>query len=151
MSKFAIPALAALGLIAASAQSQAESRQPVGLGWHLSREGEMAKLAYGLANSDQLALMIMCRPGQAHAVVYGDMAPASRRLTPVSANNAIDPLSGGLVQESRIRLDDPALRRLAREGKMPVVSDAGRSELRAVGQDRRAVAGFMSYCSGGRA
>ena len=50
MLKFAVPAVAALGLIAFAAQSRATNveadAQPVAapMGWHLSHEGEMAKL-----------------------------------------------------------------------------------------------------------
>lgn len=151
MFKFVAPAVAALGLVALAAQTQADTREPAGMGWHMSHEGATAKLAYGLANSDQLALMILCEPGQSQAIVYGDVAPASPRLVRASMEAEIDPLSGGLADESRISLNDPTLRRLAREGKLAVTSEDGRTELRATGQDRRVVADFMAYCAGGQA
>lgn len=151
MFKFAAPAVAALGLVALAAQTQADVREPTGMGWHLSHEGATAKLAYGLANSDQLAIMMLCDPGQRHAVIYGDVAPASPRLIRTSSSGEIDPLSGGLIEESRIGLNDPAMRRLAREGRLAVTSEDGRQELRATGEDRRVVADFMAYCRGGQA
>ena len=83
MFKFAIPAVAALGLIAVAAHSRAnnaDGANVVPMSWHLSHEGSMAKLAYGVANSDQLALMRTCAPGQAQAIVYGEVQPASPRL-----------------------------------------------------------------------
>lgn len=154
MFKFAIPAVAALGLIVVAAQSQAthadadaEAGMAVPMGWHLTHEGPMAKLAYGVANSDQLALMMTCEPGQAQAIVYGDVQPASPRLHKASMTSAvIDPLTGGLANETRISLRDPALLELARRGAMEVESDAGHFELTVDHDERRLVSEFFAYC-----
>jgi hypothetical protein len=150
MLKFAIPAVAALGLVAAAAQSQAtNSEAQIGAGpmaWHLSHEGDMAKLAYGVANSDQLALMITCEPGQSEAVLYGDAKPAGPRLQQASLTTAIDPLDGGLADETRMPLDDPALETLSRRGRMAVEGEAGAYELRAGREERRLIGQFFSYC-----
>lgn len=154
MFKFAVPAVAALGLIAWAAQTHATPEQPrePGLGWHVSHEGAMAKLAYGVENSDQLALMMTCEPGQTNAEVYGDVAPAGARLQAASAGPvAIDPLSGDLAGESRMSLRDPAVRALVRDGRMPVVGEAGRSELTATRNERRLIGEFIAYCGSGRA
>lgn len=155
MFKFAIPAVAALGLIAVAAQSRAtdsapEAVVPSPMGWHLSHEGSMAKLAYGMANSDQLALMMTCQPGQTQAVVYGDVQPAGPRLHKAALTSApIDPLSGGLADETRISLRDPVLQKLARSGKLEVEGDAGHFELTADGDERRLVREFFAYCGSG--
>ena len=153
MFRFAIPAVAALGLIAVAAQSEAvhaDAEAEGGaapMGWHLSHEGPMAKLAYGVANSDQLALMMTCEPGQAQAIVYGDVQPASPRLHRASMTSAaIDPLSGGLADESRISLRDPTLVRLVRRGTLAVEGDAGHFELTADRDERRLVSEFFAYC-----
>ena len=152
MFKFALPAVGALGLIVVAAQSEAtnadvEAGMAAPMGWHLSHEGAMAKLAYGVANSDQLALMMTCEPGQAQAIVYGDVQPASPRLHRVSMTSAvIDPLSGGLAEESRISLRDPTLQRLVRRGRLDVEGDAGHFELTAHGDERRLVSAFFAYC-----
>ena len=152
MFKFVIPAVAALGLITVAAHSQtaqpdAEPGMAAPMGWHLSHEGAMAKLAYGVANSDQLALMMTCEPGQAQAIFYGDVQPASPRLHRVSMTSAvIDPLSGGLAEESRISLRDPTLQRLVRRGRLDVEGDAGHFELTAHGDERRLVSAFFAYC-----
>lgn len=154
MFKFAIPAVAALGLIAFAAQTHAtpEAVDASGMGWHLSQEGATAKLAYGVENSDQLALMMTCEPGQASAVVYGDVTPASPRLVHASMTSAaIDPLSGDMAEESRLSLRDPALQALAGSGRMPVVGEAGRFELTANRDERRAIGEFIAYCGSGRA
>ena len=153
MLKFAVPAVAALGLIAFAAQSSASNGDlqtvQTGMGWHLSQEEGMAKLAYGVENSDQLALMVTCMPGDATAAVYGDVQVEGARLTQASLQ--IDPLSGGEAEETRIPVSDPALAGLARNGRMTVVGDAGRFQLAASDQERRVVRDFLAYCSPGRA
>jgi hypothetical protein len=154
MLKIAIPAVAALGLIAFAARSQATDSDvqvaAPAMGWHLSYEGSMAKLAYGVENSDQLALMMTCERGAAQAVVYGDVQPAGARMLRASMAAAIDPLSGGLMEESRIAVSDPAMRQLARGGTLPVVAEAGRFELSATGAERRGIGEFFAYCGSDR-
>lgn len=156
MFRFAIPAVAALGLIAAAAQSGAtnSASQPAadGMGWHLSHEGSMAKLAYGLPNSDQLALMMTCEPGRPTATVYGDVQPDSPRLVHASSGPAeIDPLGGGLLDETRIPTADPVLRRLVRTGTLAVDGDGGRFELTATSKERRLIGEFFAWCGGNQA
>lgn len=151
MFKFAIPAVAALGLITVAAHSRTTGADVESgmtpMGWHLSHEGSMAKLAYGVANSDQLALMMTCEPGQAQAIVYGDVEPAGPSLRKASLTAVvIDPLSGGLADEARISLRDPALQKLARRGRLEVEGDAGHFELTADREERRLVSEFFAYC-----
>ena len=154
MLKIAIPAVAALGLIAFAAQSQATNidvQTGVGpMGWHLSHEGSLAKLAYGVENSDQLALMMTCERGQTQATVYGDVQPASPRLLKAAMSSAIDPLSGGLAGETRISVRDPALQQLARSGKLAVEAEAGQFELSATPDERRLIGEFFAYCGSDR-
>lgn len=156
MLKFAIPAVAALGLIAFAAQSSASNSDartgPGAMSWHLSHEGALAKLAYGVENSDQLALMMTCEPGRTQATVYGDVQPVTPRLIHASMNEAaIDPLDGELTDETRISLNDPTLRDLARKGTLAVEGDAGRFELTATPKDRAQIDAFFAYCGTGRA
>lgn len=156
MFKIAIPAVAALGLIAFAAQSQSATQDMsvsvAPMGWHLSHEGSLAKLAYGVANSDQLALMITCERGQTEATVYGDVQPASPRLVRTSMMAAaIDPLSGGLADEARISVWDPAMQQLARRGELSVDGDAGRFELIATAAERGLIGEFFAYCGMDRA
>ncbi len=154
MFKVAIPAVAALGLIAFAAQSQATNLDVqtgvAPMGWHLSHEGSLAKLAYGVENSDQLALMMTCERGQSQATVYGDVQPASPRLIKTSTAAAIDPLSGGLSGETRISVRDPSLQQLARSGKLVVEADAGTFELSADSVERRLIGEFFAYCGSDR-
>lgn len=155
MLKFAIPAAAALGLIAYAAQSQATNSdaQTVAapMGWHLSHEGEVAKLAYGVENSDQLVMMMTCETGQSQAILYGDVRPATPRLVKSSMTTAtIDPLSGAMEDEARVSVRDPAMQALARTGKLAVDGEAGRFELPATSQERRLIRDFFAYCGSDR-
>ena len=157
MFKVLVPAVAALGLVAFAAQSrdvapevetQGVMAAPV-MGWSVHHEGALAKLAYGVANSDQLALMVTCMPGDTTAAVYGDVQVEGARLT--NASLQIDPLSGGDADETTIPVNDPALVGLARDGRMAVTGDAGRFQLAASTEERRLVRDFLAYCSPGRA
>lgn len=157
MFKVLVPAVAVLGLIAFAAQSHDVAPEveaagvmaaPV-MGWSVHHEGALAKLAYGVADSDHLALMVTCMPGDTTAVVYGDVQIEGAGLTQASLQ--IDPLSGGDAGETTIPVNDPALAGLARTGRMTVIGDAGQFQLAASIEDRRLVRDFLAYCSPGRA
>ncbi len=156
MFKILLPAAAALGLVAFAAQSQGaasepEMSQPV-MSWTLHSEGDLAKLAYGVPNSDQLALMVACAPGDRMATVYGDVQIEAAQVLQASYGaRPLDPLSGGLADEATISINDPSLQRLAERGRVTVVGDAGRFELTAGEEERRLVGDFLTYCGAGRA
>jgi len=154
MFKVAIPAVAALGLIAFAAQSQATNLDVQSgvapMAWHLSHEGSLAKLAYGVENSDQLALMMTCERGQTQAIIYGDVQPASPRVIRTSTTSAIDPLSGDLSGETRISVRDPAMQQLTTNGKLTVEGDAGLFQLSASPAERRLIGDFFAYCGSDR-
>jgi hypothetical protein len=164
MFKLLIPAAAAVALVAFAASTEsvgsfavepASAPAPIqasAMGWHLSHEGAMAKLAYGLKNSDQLALMVTCSPGDSTAVVYGDVQPDTPRLIPTSHGPVpIDPVSGGDAIETRLALHDASLTGLASDGVLRVQGEAGSFALRASADERRMIAGFLTYCGSSRA
>ncbi len=156
MLKFAIPAVASLALIAVAAQSRATDAetQPIQgqMGWHLSHEPGLAKLAYGVENSDQLAIMLTCQPGEALASVYGDVAPATPRLVKAAhTETLIDPLNGGLVEDVRISTNDTTLQTLRRDGTLAVDGEVGRFELTASRDERRLISDFFAYCGTAKA
>jgi hypothetical protein len=158
MFKYVIPAAAVLGLIAFSAHTETPASvvsayetqaETPSMGWYLSHEGAMAKLAYGVANSDQLALMLTCEPGERAAVVYGSVQPDTPALISAgSGPTEVDPLSGAIA--ARLPLGDPSLRKLARDGRMDVEGDAGKFTLAANKAEQRAVGEFLAYCANGR-
>ena len=154
MLKTIVPAIAALGLVALAGQAMTSPTTASGEGvatWHLLHEGAMAKLAYGMADSDQVALMLTCSPGDRSAVVYGDAQPQSPSLTLAAMGpQPIDPLSDGEAYEARLPLADPALTGLAQGGRMAVQTAAGAGQLRASRAERRMVQTFLGYCASSR-
>ncbi|KAK0340745.1 hypothetical protein LTR94_029225 [Friedmanniomyces endolithicus] len=162
MFKLLIPAAASIALVAFAARTQPvdasaasaafQPAQAAMMGWHLSYEGSMAKLAYGAADSDQVALMATCSPGDRAAVIYGDAQPVSPRLVQASDVIApVDPMSQGEAYETRLALADEAFTRLASRGQMKVQDQDGAYQLTASLQERRMIAGFLSYCGSSRA
>lgn len=127
---------------------------PAAMGWHLLHEGERAKLAYGAANSDQIALMMTCAPGDRAVEVFGVVQPDTPRLT-LAADGAtarldgapeVDPLTGAMAVETRAPLADPVLRRFREGGELTVVSRGARRTLGADGAERRRIAAFFDHC-----
>ncbi|WP_339913708.1 hypothetical protein [uncultured Brevundimonas sp.] len=155
MYRILVPAVAALGLVAFGAQTRTpvdnSLTEPAAMEWLRSQEGQTAKLAYGVANSDHLALMLTCEPGQSSATVYGDLKPVGAGLVPTATSlTEIDPLSGEGAPDTHIALRDPALQDLARRGVLNVEGDSGRFRISASRSERQVVAGFFAYCSSAR-
>lgn len=154
-------AVAASGLAAVLGTTQADAApEPVttapaapAMGWHLIQEGAQAKLAYGVAQSDHIALMMSCEAGadavEVFAVVPGtapDMALASGgRMTELAAAPSIDPLSGALAIATQVAADSAALERFKSTGELALVADDPR-RLDARGAERQAVDAFFRHC-----
>lgn len=142
MFKILIPAVAALGLVAFAAKTQpaVTDLEPAAaaqtMAWHLSTEGETAKLAYGVANSDQLAMMVTCAPGDTTAAVYGDVRPAGAAAGTASS-----------MDETRVPVRNAVLQDLVDKGAMTVVGDGGSFRIRASIEERRGIGQFLDYCS----
>ncbi|CAN5314518.1 hypothetical protein BH10PSE2_BH10PSE2_20550 [soil metagenome] len=131
---------------AKSAQIQSITVAPV-MAWHLSQEGDMAKLAYGIADSDQLAMMVTCAPGDRTAVIYGDIQPVSPDLVAAASEESGE----GEASEMHLPLRDAALRSLADNGRMVVRGEAGTFGLTATRQEQQAIGQFLGYCGSARA
>ncbi len=154
MLKILVPAVAAFGLLTTAAQTQSAaldsaSGQPVA--WHLSHDGERAKLAYGISNSDHLALMVTCAAGNTDVAIYGDVRPIGLSKRNDSGPFAPDPLSGGDASEAVVPLSAAGLADLSRRGRMTVTSDEQVFQLAATQQERRVVDRFLAYCQTGQA
>ena len=126
MFKILIPAVAALGLVAHAAQSYTAedgvgaapimlvAETPVeaapatpAMDWHFHTEGDTAKLAYGVANSDQLVLMLVCTPGEDKVSTLGSVRAEAETAT--GQTSYTDPMTGGILHESEIDKRDTAL------------------------------------------
>jgi hypothetical protein len=163
MFKILIPAVAALGLVAHAAQSYTAedgvaaapvmlvAEAPVeaapatpAMDWHFHTEGETAKLAYGVANSDQLVLMLTCTPGGDKVSTLGSVRAEADTASGQSSYR--DPMTGGVLHESEIDKHDAALADLAATGKMTVVSDQGKVAIGSGATDQEAVKAFFASC-----
>ena len=163
MFKILIPAVAALGLVAHAAQSytaedgvaaapimlvaetpvEAAPAMPA-MDWHFHTEGDTAKLAYGVANSDQLVLMLTCTPGEDKVSTLGSVRAEADTAT--GQTSYTDPMTGGILHESEIDKHDVALADLAATGKMTVVSDQGEIAIGSDKADQEAVKAFLASC-----
>ena len=163
MFKILIPAVAALGLVAHAAQSYTAedgvaaapvmlvAEAPVeaapatpAMDWHFHTEGATAKLAYGVANSDQLVLMLTCTPGEDKVSTLGSVRAEADTASGQSSYR--DPMTGGVLHESEIDKHDAALADLAATGRMTVVSDQGKVAIGSGATDQEAVKAFFASC-----
>ena len=150
MLKIALPAVAALGLAAFAAQTMATDTQVVpegidGMAWHVNHDGPEARLFYGVANSDQLAVMMSCRIGDGEIVTMGAVHPvAARSAGSIEAD--IDPLSGDLIEMRALSADDPAMARLVRAGRLGVEGPEHRFDLPATQTERQSIRAFLDDC-----
>ena len=154
MREILIPAIAALGLVTTAAHTRSntpDSLSGQAVAWHLSHDGERAKLAFGVANSDQLALMMTCAAGDTDVAIYGDVQPIGANMPGIAGPEVPDPLSGGDASEITLPLSDAGFADLSRRGRMVVTSDGQVFQLAATQQERRIVDRFLAYCRTGQA
>lgn len=159
MLKILIPAVASLGLIAHAAQSYTAEdgaaalpvTSPVGLApvapamdWHFHAEGDTAKLAWGVANSDQLVLMLSCKVGEDSVVALGSVRALADSAT--GEASFIDPMSGETLHEARIDRNDTALSDLAATGRISAFSARGKVAVGSETGDRAAIGRFLASC-----
>ncbi len=155
MLKVLIPAVGVLTMVAFAARPATPELElqesPAPMGWHLHMEGDLAKLAYGVANSDQLALMLTCEPGDTSAVVYGDVQLADARLERVAYTHTVaDPMSNGEAYEARVSVDAKGLRDLANGQGIRLEGQAGMVRVGATPAEQKIVSDFLSWCGSGK-
>jgi len=130
------------------------------MGWNLVHEGARAKLAYGAENSDMILFMMSCAPGEGAVEVFGMAAPEADGLTLASTGGRsaleaapeVDPMTGGLMVETRVRLNAPALEGFRQTGALTLAGASGRPlALDATVDEQPAVEAFFAHCSGQRA
>lgn len=150
MFKVLIPAVATLGLVAFAAQSHSEPALAAApadeavLAWHLSHEGDMAKLAYGVAHSDQIVIMLTCQPGAAQAQAFGVVTPAGAAVD--AGPTPVDPLTGLAMADVAVDMSSSAMLVLKNDGSLPVVGEAGRAELPVTAGEKAVIDGFFAHC-----
>jgi len=148
-----VPAVAFMGLAIVAAKSQSAESAPTAApaAWHVLHDGEQAKLAYGAANSDQIALMVACDENSNRVSIYGDMRPVAMVKPAVSEPRSPDPLSGGEAWEAQVALGDAGLDSLVSQGRIALTTGDETFRVTASREERRAIDGFVTYCGTSRA
>ena len=142
-------------LLAACAH-QGDGGGIAGMAWSLHHtETEGAKLAYGQPASDNVVLMLSCRP-QSGRVLVALAAPAgttpnaielkSRRQSTRLPGAAAPGLGEGAIVEAEATVADPALRSFARTGDIAIVERGQPAKLPAGRAEKVAVADFFAQC-----
>ena len=147
-------AFAALSIAAVLAGCAHEKVGLDGYRWAYLEEGpESPRLAYGRPNSDDVVLMISCRPGQDQVAVSavglsgGEIVLASGRTeSRFAAARVDDALNQGGVLEARGKASAPALAGFRRSGELALLARAERHSLAAGSADRGQVRAFFKAC-----
>ena len=150
-SRIAFAALSIAGLLAGCAHEKAGLD---GYRWAYLDEGPDApRLAYGRPNSDDVVLMISCRPGQDQVAVSavglsgGEIVLASGRAeSRLAAIRVDDAMTGGGLLEARGKASAPALDGFRRSGDLALLTKGERHSLAAGSADRGRVKAFFEAC-----
>lgn len=145
----------ALGLLAAGLAGCAHEKvRQDGYHWSYLEPGQDApRLAYGRPNSDDVALMISCSPGQdrvdvsAMGLSGGEIVLASGRAeSRFVAAQVDDVMAEGGVLEARGKTSAPALAAFRKSGDLALLTRGERHSLAASPADRGHVQAFFKAC-----
>lgn len=147
-------AFAALGFATLLAGCAHEKVAVTGYRWaYLEAQQEAPRLAYGRPNSDDLVLMISCRPGQDQVDVSavglsgGEIVLASGRAESRFAAAKVDNAMGdGGLLEARGKTSAPALAGFRKSGDLALLTKGERHDLAAGSADRGNVKAFFKAC-----
>lgn len=148
-------ALAALTILTAGLAGCAHETVAVnGYHWaYLEAQQEAPRLAYGRPNSDDVVLMISCRPGQDQVNVSavglsgGEIVLASGRSESRFAAAKIDNAMGDVgLLEAQGRTSAPALAGFRKSGDLALMTQGERHDLAAGSADQGHVKAFFKAC-----
>ena len=124
-------------------------------GWHLLYEGDRAKLAYGVANSDQIVVMMSCAAGDETVDVFGLAAPEADQVTltsasmrsPIAVAPTFDPISGSMAVETSLPMGADALEGFRESGRLTLAADTGEATaVHADADELASVRDFFDHC-----
>lgn len=152
-----IPLLIGVGLalFAGSCVSQQVPLSDPALVWNAYETPEEGlKLAYGAPASDNVLLMMTCRPGEgvvristmAHPGTQAIVLASGKRQSRIAADGEPTPLDSRTYLEGQAPAADPALSGFARSGKLVLVQNDRRLAVDATSKERREVNGFFQAC-----
>lgn len=146
-------ALAALMLAAGLAGCAHEKVAANGYRWaYLAEGGDAPRLAYGRPDSDDVVLMMSCRPGggeidlSAVGLSGGELVLASGRSESRFAAAKIDDAMIEGLMEARGDVGAPALQGFRKSGDLMLLNRGERHSLAANSADRGQVRAFFTAC-----
>ncbi len=145
---------ASLAVLAGCASQQGPKPPPIiNFGWFYAQTpGEGAKLVYGQEGTDNVTLMLICRPRSGHVEVTlsGDKAGAVQLMSGrLSARLLVRPPDGEGMESMLIgdlRADSPVLAAFVRDGDLTILDGARRTPLPMRPTERRLAADFVTAC-----
>ena len=142
------------GLLAACSHDSASQSASGRFGLFYNDQGEMAALAYGAPNSDDVALMFECAKGTGRVEVTDVAgATAAPRLILASSGSTSDLAASEVSADgpdllvARTDISAPALQAFRRSGKMKVAYGATSYTLAASNAERQGVERFFKACA----
>lgn len=144
--------------VAAAPQPAAEMVQVLDhapVGWHLVQEGERDKLAYGIAGTDQVLMMLSCGAGDQAIEVFGLTDPdagtvrlvSTSAATAISVNPVLDEMSGSLAIETRLPTSTAVMQGFRDTGRLTMTASNGRDlPVHAVQAEQAQIRAFFDHC-----
>ena len=132
-----------------------EPRLADGFGLHFQDEGSDVKLAYGLADSDDVALMLQCAKGAGMVQVTDVARDSARPVLVLASNDGISVLTASLqpnpegvapLLAAETSVDSPALAAFRRTGRISVRNGDFRYGIMSTGSERAEVGRFFAAC-----
>ena len=156
-----LTALAAAGACVAlgGCFTSAEPRLADGFGLYFQDEGSDVKLVYGLADSDDVALMLQCSKGAGEVQVTDVARDSARPVLVLASNDGVSVLAASLqpnpegaapLLAAQATVDSPALAAFRRTGRISVRNGDFRYGVAATGEEGAAVRRFFAACGPAR-
>ena len=156
-----LSAIAALGACASlcGCFTDTQPRLAEGFGLYFQDEGSDVKLAYGLANSDDIALMLECAKGTGEIQVTDVARDSARPILVLASNDGVSVLPAGLqpnpegpapLLAALTSVDSPALLAFRHTGRISVRNGDFRYAITATGTERVEVGRFFAACGPAR-
>ncbi len=146
--------LASLAVLAGCASQQEPEPLPIiNFGWFYAQTpGEGAKLVYGQEGTDNVTLMLICRPrsGRVEITLSGDKAGAVQLMSGrLAARVVVRPPEGEGMDSMLIgalRADNAVLAAFVRGGDLAIIDGGHRTPLPVRPAERRLAAEFLAAC-----
>ena len=130
-----------------------------GFGLYFQDEGPDVKLAYGVADSDDVALMLQCSKGSGAVQVTDVARDSARPMLVLASNDGVSVLSASLqpnpegvapLLAARTSVDSPALAAFRHTGRIAVRNGDFRYAITATSAENAEVRRFFAACGPAR-